>query len=164
MVVLIWWAVVLFACYKTVFLGAVLFKATLKYWKREKHLADLFLPNLSDEVNVCWYQQGLLQKLCSWLQCFKGISLFWANTQFSSRNRGKNRGDIVLQELLGRIFFLADSSRCLLMLKLLFICWESFWLTPFHLSSLLFLLILKMGYASSWLVFLCYYYRYRTWR
>lgn len=45
-------AVVLSACYNKVFLGAVLLKATLKYSNREKHLADLFLPNLSDEVNA----------------------------------------------------------------------------------------------------------------
>lgn len=43
-------AIVLSACYNKVFLGAVLLKATLKYSNREKHLADLFLPNLSDEV------------------------------------------------------------------------------------------------------------------
>lgn len=46
-------SIVLSACYKKVFLGAVLLKAALRYWKREKHLANLFLPNLSDEVNVC---------------------------------------------------------------------------------------------------------------
>lgn len=46
--------------------------------------------------------------------------------EFSGRNRGKKRKDIVLAELLRWIFFLTDSSHYLLMLKLVLICRESF--------------------------------------